>query len=123
MRQHLYKMSDADRQSDDIGARNSKKIKIDHENENGVNDNNLELKHFIPEKVLRNNTNTKTVCIQGKFRDKSGVAIIVLEKNAFKEEELNNSGYFSSETVLKTYFQNDIYGNYACFPKSSINGE
>ncbi|KAM3968590.1 decapping enzyme, scavenger [Aphomia sociella] len=115
-------MSDADRHNEDVAAPSCKKIKIDHYNDNGVTDNIIQLEEFIPEKILRNNTNTKTVCVQGKFREKSGIAIVILEKNVFKEEELNDKGYFSSETELNTYFQNDIYGNYVCFPKSSING-
>ncbi|XP_026764908.2 m7GpppX diphosphatase [Galleria mellonella] len=115
-------MSDADRLNDDVTAPSCKKIKFDHQTENGVSDVKIQLKDFIPEKILRNNTNTKTVCVQGKFISKSGVAIVILEKNVFKEEDLNDKGYFSPETVLETYFQNDIYGNYACFPKSSING-
>ncbi|XP_059045851.1 m7GpppX diphosphatase [Achroia grisella] len=115
-------MSDADRQSDDVAPPSCKKIKINHQTDNGVNDNKINLKDFIPEKILRNNSNTKLVCVQGKFVDKSGVALAILEKTVFREEELNDTGYFSPETVLETYFQNDIYGNYVCFPKSSLNG-
>ncbi|CAG9790002.1 unnamed protein product [Diatraea saccharalis] len=115
-------MSDADL-SNDVDAPCPKKLKVSQDKENGVNDNQLQLKDFIPEKTLNNNTSRKTVCIQGKFKDKSGVALILLEKNAFKEEHLNNgSGYFTEHTELLTYFQNDIYGNYECFPQSSLNG-
>ncbi|KAH9643589.1 hypothetical protein HF086_000063 [Spodoptera exigua] len=99
----------------------SKKIKIDHESGNNVSENQLQLKDFVLEKILNNNTNRKTVCVQGKFKDKSGVALVILEKNAFKEEDLSNEGYFSVDTELKTFFENDIYGNYECFPRSSIN--
>ncbi|KAJ8705984.1 hypothetical protein PYW07_010761 [Mythimna separata] len=114
-------MSDSKNQKLDSEP-SSKKIKIDHENDNGVNDNQLELKDFELEKILNNNTVRKTVCVQGKFKDKSGVALIVLEKNAFTEEVLDNEGYFSVDTELKTFFQNDIYGNYECFPRPSLNG-
>lgn len=117
-----HKMSDADLQND-VDAPRAKKIKISHQNDNGVSDNQLELKDFIPEKILNNNTNRKTVCIQGKFRGKSGVALILLEKNVFKEDELTDKGYFSSDTELETFFQNDIYGNFVCFPRPSLNGE
>lgn len=101
----------------------SKKVKIDHVNDNGVHDNQLELKDFELEKILNNNSNRKTVCVQGKFKDKSGVALIVLEKNAFTEGDLDNQGYFSADTELKTFFQNDIYGNYECYPRPSLNGK
>ncbi|XP_026744058.1 m7GpppX diphosphatase [Trichoplusia ni] len=114
-------MSDSNNQSPDLEP-SSKKIKINHENDNTVSENQLELKDFILEKVLNNNTVRKQVCLQGKFRDKSGVALVVLEKNAFKNEDLDSKGYFSVDTELKTFFQNDIYGNYECFPRASING-
>lgn len=82
----------------------------------------MQLKDFILEKILNNNTNRKTVCVLGKFKDKSGVALVILEKNAFKEEDLGNEGYFSVDTEVTTFFENDIYGNYECFPRSAING-
>nr|XP_026484066.1 m7GpppX diphosphatase [Vanessa tameamea] len=115
-------MSDGNCQSDVNEPPCAKKIKIDEKNDNGVAEPVLELKEFIPSKILNNNTNRKTVCVQGNFKDKSGVALVILEKNAFKEDELDSKGYFSVESDLKTFFQNDIYGNFECFPKSSING-
>lgn len=116
-------MSDGNREADDSDSPNCKKKKIDNENENGVSENQLELKDFIVENILNNNTNRKTVCLQGRFKNKSGVALVILEKNAFKEEELDESGYFSVDTELRTFFQNDIYGNFECFPRSAINGK
>ncbi|KAJ2943070.1 hypothetical protein O0L34_g18761 [Tuta absoluta] len=115
-------MSDVACKDDVLDPPCSKKIKIDKENGNGVTEASFELKDFIPEKILNNNTNRKTVCVLGKFKDKSGVGLILLEKNAFKEEELDNSGYFSVDCELRTFFQNDIYGNFECFPKPSLNG-
>lgn len=116
-------MSDGQTASDVSLEPSSKKLKIDHQNDNGVKENQLQLNEFIPEKILNNNTNRKTVCVLGKFKDKSDAAIVLLEKNAFKEEELNGSGYFSADCELRTFFQNDIYGNFECFPKPSLNGE
>lgn len=116
-------MSDGACQNVDSDQICCKKRKISELNENNVNDNQLKLEDFIPEKVLNNNTNRKTVCVQGKFKDKTGVGLIVLEKNAFKEEELDGNGYFSEDSELRTLFQNDIYGNFECFPRSSINGK
>lgn len=116
-------MSDGDCQKDVSEPPCAKKIKIDEQNENGVKEYPLELKDFVPEKILNNNTNRKTVCVQGKFKDKSGVGIVILEKNAFRKEELNDTGYFSVDSELRTFFTNDIYGNFECFPKPSLNGE
>lgn len=116
-------MSDGNCQSDVVEPPCAKKIKKDEQNENGAIESKLELKDFVPTKIINNSTNRKTVCILGNFKDKSGVALILLEKNAFKEEDLNNNGYFSAESELKTFFQNDIYGNFECYPKISINGK
>lgn len=116
-------MSDNNSQKEEILEPESKKIKIDHDNGNSVADTQLKLKDFILEKILNNRTNRKSVCVLGKFKDKSGVALVHLEKNAFKEEDLDSIGYFSADTELKTFFQNDIYGNYECFPPSTVNGE
>lgn len=115
-------MSDGNREKDETLSPSCKKIKIDNENGNSVNESSLEIKDFVLEKILSNNTNRKTVCVLGKFKNKSGVALVILEKNAFKEDELDGKGYFSVETELRKFFQNDIYGNYECFPRPSVNG-
>ncbi|XP_075987655.1 decapping enzyme, scavenger [Anticarsia gemmatalis] len=115
-------MSDSNSQNDEFLEPKRKECKIEHKDENGVSDSQLELKDFVLEKILNSSTNRKTVCVLGKFKDKSGVAIVFLEKNAFREEDLDNKGYFSVNTELKKFFQNDIYGNFECFPPASING-
>lgn len=116
-------MSDGACQNYDSELPGCKKRKITEQNEEDVNDNQLKLKDFIPEKVLNSNTNRKSVCVQGKFKDKIGVGLIILEKNAFKEAELDGKGYFSEDSELHTYFQNDIYSNIECFPRPDINGK
>lgn len=59
-------------------------------------------------------------------------AIIILEKTAFTENDVNTDDnettekkriYFSSETKLKQQFINDIYGNFECFPSPDINSK
>lgn len=115
-------MSDGQTESDVSLEPSSKKLKIDQQNDNGVKETRLILSEFIPEKILNNNTNRKTVCLVGKFKDKDGVALVLLEKNVFKEEELDESGYFSAKCELRTFFQNDIYGNFECLPSPSLNG-
>lgn len=115
-------MSDVKCQHNDNEPPCAKKIKTDEENGKSVTEQLLHLKDFTLNKVLQNNTNRKTICVLGNFKDKSGEALILLEKNAFKEDELND-GYFSADTDLRTFFQNDIYGNFECFPKASLNGK
>lgn len=116
-------MSDGNCEKDKSLSPRCKKNKIDDKNGNSVSEIVVKIKDFVLEKILSNNTNRKTVCALGKFKDKSGVALVLLEKNAFKEEELDGNGYFSVDTTLCKFFQNDIYGNYECFPRSSINGK
>ncbi|CAK1549115.1 unnamed protein product [Leptosia nina] len=113
-------MSDGNCQND-LEAPCAKKVKIDDKNGHGLSENQIELKDFTPTKILNNNSSKKIVSVLGNFKDKSGVAIVILEKNAFKEDDLSSRGYFSEETKLRTFFQNDIYGNFECFPISSVN--
>lgn len=116
-------MSDGNCQSNIVEASCAKKIKIDDLNRNGVSENQTELKDFVPTKILNNNTSKKTVSVLGNFKDKSGVGIVIFEKNAFKESDLGSEAYFSAETKVHTFFQNDIYGNFECYPISSVNGK
>lgn len=81
-----------------------------------------DLSTFKFEKVLSNNTNRKTVCLQGSFESSDGVGIILLEKTAFEEGDFKeDSDYFSASSSLKKLFHNDIYGNYEYFPKLELN--
>lgn len=61
-------------------------------------------------------------------------AIIILEKTAFTQKDVNTDNdddkttenkriYFSSETKLKQQFINDIYGNFECYPSPDINSK
>lgn len=79
---------------------------------------------FKVQKVLSNNTQRKTICLQGSFKSLDGTGIVLLEKTAFEEGNLTSedSEYFSGESTLKKHFHNDIYGNYDCFPKVELNG-
>lgn len=102
-----------------------------------------DLAKFRLKSILSNNSLNKTVCVLGIFSNQSSVdndntdqcsndnqAIIIFEKTAFTEQNLNTDGdandenrhYFSSITNLKQEFVNDIYGNFLCYPKSDING-
>lgn len=84
-----------------------------------------DLSSFKFEKVLSNNTNRKTICLQGSFESIVGSGIIILEKTAFEEVDFGEgSEYFGASTgYLKKLFQNDIYGNYEYFPKVELNGK
>lgn len=104
----------------------SKKVKCEECTENGTENihNSLhDLSSFKVKKILSNNTNRKVVCLEGSFDCKEGVGLIVLEKNAFKEEDFtkDRSDYFTDKSVLKKEFHNDIYGNYEYYPKVEVN--
>ncbi|KAJ8969664.1 hypothetical protein NQ317_004894 [Molorchus minor] len=58
----------------------------------------------------------------GSFNSKEGDAIVILEKSAFAEENLNiESDYFSEKSSLHKVFRNDIYGDYKYLPTSELN--
>lgn len=102
-----------------------KKLKLDSEND--IENGNLfeNLQDFEPTKILSNNSNRKTICVLGKFKDKpEHNAIVLLEKKAFADKELQNSksGYLTDASILKLVFKNDVYLSYECFPDAELNG-
>lgn len=101
-----------------------------------------DLSTFRLERILNKNSKTKTICVLGTFPsqqspDATEPAIVVLEKTAFTDYDVNTHqnddndddngttqrSYFSLETQLKKEFVNDIYGNFLCFPLPAINSK
>lgn len=94
-----------------------------------------DLSTFRLERILNNNSKTKTICVLGTFpsqqqsADKTQPAIVVLEKTAFTNNDITSNddetqrSYFSLDTQLKQEFINDIYGNFLCFPNPDINSK
>lgn len=98
-----------------------------------------DLSTFQLERILTNNSKSKSICVLGKFPSQQSAdlmepAIVVLEKIAFTENDVNTltdderddqnaieRRYFSFETQIKQEFINDIYGNFQCFPMPAIN--
>lgn len=81
-----------------------------------------DLSTFKVDKVLYNNTKIKTVCLQGSFKDFSGIGIVLLEKSAFDERHIEqNSDLFTTKSSLVKEFHNDIYSNFKCIPTPEIN--
>lgn len=124
------------------------------------NDNkSYDLSKFHLERILYNNSKNKSVCVLGNFIGIEPVsatksqadnddtlnfpnngepslnqiqrAIIILEKTAFTEKDVNTCTvsddsdakriYFAAETRLEQQFVNDIYGNFECLPIAEIN--
>lgn len=88
---------------------------------------NYDLSKFQPDRLLSNNTDRKTVCVLGKFTDRSAEeqAIIILEKSAFTEELVlttnTQENFFQFVATLKQEFVNDIYGNFTLLSQPEVN--
>ncbi|KAF5279437.1 hypothetical protein FQA39_LY05547 [Lamprigera yunnana] len=101
---------------------NPKRIKLDEQPTNEVQNPLTNLSDFKLAKILHNNTNRKLVCLQGTFGDSEDIALITLEKTAFAEDTFHKDNeYFGEKSSLKQVFLNDIYGNYEFFPKLDLN--
>lgn len=74
-----------------------------------------DLQHFQLEKVLKEDSRSKTIFLQGTFKGLEGVAVVILEKKGFPAEDKVKDFFTSDCPVIKT-FVNDIYGDYNCFP-------
>lgn len=85
--------------------------------------NNFKLGDFLFRRVLNSNSNRKSIYILGSLNGKDGDAVLTLEKKAFSEADLNENGYFNDVNEVKQHFHNDIYSNYDCFPKPSLNSK
>uniref|UniRef100_A0A034W744 m7GpppX diphosphatase n=1 Tax=Bactrocera dorsalis TaxID=27457 RepID=A0A034W744_BACDO len=90
------------------------------------------LAKFKLTRILQNNTLRKTIALLGTFPDVSenDIAVLLLEKQAFKERdvqtELDNISepaprIFSDSLQVNTEFINNIYGSFQCVPSSELN--
>jgi hypothetical protein len=110
--------------SDEIEGPATKKIKV-QSNLQGHGENLhavlKDFSEFQQKRILSDNGQRKTICIEGSFNNREGRAIVLLEKKPFNEEILKNT--LNSNCVLQKEFSNDIYGFYECFPDVKCNGE
>lgn len=96
--------------------------------------NKFQLNQFELVRVLNNNSGHKTVSLLGHFGDLSrdNYAIVLLEKTAFTEKQIQTQqgesernvrqdSFFSERSQLRTEFINDIYGNFLCVADPEIN--
>lgn len=84
------------------------------------------LSTFTPNRILNSNSNRKTVTVLGRFNQSPVDAILLLEKQAFTEENVSetsnsDSSFFTASTELEKQFINDVYGSYEATPASNIN--
>uniref|UniRef100_A0A1B0C0Z1 m7GpppX diphosphatase n=1 Tax=Glossina palpalis gambiensis TaxID=67801 RepID=A0A1B0C0Z1_9MUSC len=105
------------------------------------------LTNFRLQRILNNNTRSKSIALLGCFPEQSDAdkAVVIFEKQAFRESEVatesDQSGkqllekncennvkdtslmsYFCSDLKVQTEFINDIYGSYQCVPPVELSG-
>lgn len=90
------------------------------------------LAKFKLTRILQNNTLRKTIALLGTFPEMSvdDVAVLLLEKQAFKERDVQTELDETSENVPRIFsdslqvcmeFINNIYGSFQCVPSSELN--
>lgn len=82
-------------------------------------------------KLLKEDSQSKMICVQAKAKRKSASgegdqdseadAIILMEKSAFDSSKIDE--LLSSETAVEKVFNNDIYGTYSSNPRNDLNSE
>lgn len=82
----------------------------------------LNLSNFKVTEVLQNNCMRKSICIKGTFKDREGLAIVLLEQKSFPNDISSlEKGFFDEKALFRKHFINDIYRNYDCFPTAEHN--
>ena len=69
--------------------------------------------------MLKENAENRLVAVEGSFSGSSSPAVVVLEKTHFTESDIE--GILTGSSNLQQLFQNDIYGNFLCFPPAHLN--
>lgn len=104
----------------------TKKAKIQIENTsknvNSIHETEFCSSIFNIKKILQNNCMRKQICIEGVFKGFEDSAVIILEKQNFSDDKQSMTELFNKDTVFHKLYNNDIYGNYECFPLKKFNG-
>lgn len=95
-------------------------VESEHENDSQIQKGWKDLSCFTLKSVLNNSAESKLLTVEGTFPDGES-AVVILDKKPFSAEELPE--LFSTGSKLNLIFQNDIYGNYDCFPVGKCSGE
>jgi len=77
---------------------------------------------FEIKRTLIENPENRLFVVEGVFNTENSndsPAIVVLEKTHFTEKEV--SEILSSKTTVEGIFQNDVYGNFLCYPPVNVN--
>ncbi|XP_075212963.1 m7GpppX diphosphatase-like [Lycorma delicatula] len=78
------------------------------------------LSTFTVNRLLFEDTASKKLCIEGKFTDKDGVAVVIFEQKPVSEEYVKE--LFITKPLIEELSKNDIYRSYECFPHQRLNG-
>jgi len=77
---------------------------------------------FEIKRILKENPENKLFAVEGVFKsgtDAVSPAVVVLEKTHFTSEEV--SKILTDKTRVERLFQNDVYGNFLCYPPADLN--
>lgn len=80
-----------------------------------VHSNSEDLRHFQLERVLNEDSRSKSIFLLGTFKGLEGPAVVILEKKGFPAED-KVKDFFTTDCPIINTFVNDIYGDYNCFP-------
>ncbi|XP_075145540.1 decapping enzyme, scavenger [Haematobia irritans] len=100
------------------------------------NNPSYDLRKFQLERILNNNTRSKSISLLGTFPESNEEkAIVHLEKQAFQESDVATSNgtndigkegtstsYFHRDLQVQTDFINNVYGSYQCKPPAELSG-
>lgn len=77
---------------------------------------------FEIKQILKESPENKLFAVEGVFKqgtDTESSAVVVLEKTHFTSEDI--SKILTDKTSIKCIFQNDVYGNFLCYPPVEFN--
>ena len=75
---------------------------------------------FVTEEILSEYSERKMACVLGKLKDKSGEAVVILEKMPFNSADI--SSILHQNTAALNTMDNDVYKNYYLYPSTKCNG-
>jgi len=88
-----------------------------------VDDESIQsFENFEIKRILKENPENKLFAVEGVFKSETGTestAVVVLEKTHFTSEEVTQ--ILTDKTKVQRIFQNDVYGNFLCYPPVDLN--
>ena len=76
---------------------------------------------FAVDEILSEYSERKLVCVKGRLKNKTGDAVVILEKTPFSEKDITE--ILNEESTAVNTLDNDVYQNYNLFPNIHHNGK